>query len=254
MRVRSQDNAAPAGAFMKQACRHAAAALALFCCGHAPAAPYPTEAQLRASIENAAKLVQAEGLDLERLDAQEVGLARPLLAARLNLKSGSCLVFYNAKPEDGLIQFFETIAERDLPVLLTAMAMHEATHCIEQREAYVRKRFDKILPPGFKRDNATVQGYVRAVESGALERWGEALADIVSLLYLRQAAPDRWLELAKGVAGMRRDLARKWPAHDTSHWLYRIIAAEEDADAGAITGQSLFETAFQLRRKFRPRG
>ncbi len=252
MRARSQSNAAPAGAFMMQLCRHAAAAFALFCCGHAPAAPYPTEAQLRAAIENAAKLVQAEGLDLEMLDAQKVGLSRPLLAARLNLKSGTCLVFYNAKAEDGLTQFFETIAATDLPVLLTAIAMHEATHCVEQREAYVRKRFDKILPPGFRRDNATVQGYVRAVESGALERWGEALADIVSLLYLKQAAPDQWVELAQGVAAMRRDLARKWPAHDTSHWLYNIIAAEEDA--GAITGQSLFETAFQLRRKYRPRG
>jgi hypothetical protein len=233
-----------------QACRHAAAAFALLCCSYASAAPYPTEGQLRAAIENAAKLVKAEGLELEIRDAQTVGLARPLLAARLSFESGVCVVFYNTKPEDGLTQYFETIASNDLPVLLTSMAMHEATHCVEEREAYVRKRFDKILPPGFRRDSATVQGYMGAVKSGALETWGEALADIASLLYLKQAAPDHWLELARGVAGMRRDLARKWPEHDTSPWLYKMIVA--GAGANAFVNQSLFETAFQLRRQYRP--
>ena len=96
----------------------------------------------------------------------------------------------------------------------------------------------------------TVQGYMGAVKSGALQTWGEALADIVSLLYLKQATPDHWQELAKGVAGMRRDLARKWPGHDTSAWLYEIIAA----DANAPPNRGLFETAFQLRRQYRPGG
>jgi hypothetical protein len=237
------------GKCMKQACRHAAAVFALLCCGCACAAPYPTEGQLRAAIENAAKLVKAEGLDLEALDAQKVGLTRPLLAARLSLESGTCLVFFNTKPEDGLTQYFETIAANNLPVLLNSIAMHEATHCIEQREAYVRQRFDKILPPGYRNDAATVQDYRGAVESGALETWGEALADIASLLYLKQATPEQWLELAMGVARMRHGLARKWPEHDTSPWLYKLIAA----DAGT-TGQSLFETAFQLRRQYRPGG
>jgi len=227
-----------------------AAAFSLLWCGWVTAAPYPTEVQFRAAIEDAAKLVQAEGLNLEVFDAQKVGLERPLLAARLSLESGNCLIFYNTKPEDGLIQYFETVTASDLPVLLRAIALHEATHCIEQREAYVRKRFDKVLPPGFRGDNVTVQSYRSAVESGALETWGEALADIASLLYLKQATPDQWLELAKGVAGMRRDLARKWPAHDTSPWLYKVIAAE--AGANSTAGQSLFEIAFQLRRQYRP--
>jgi hypothetical protein len=235
---------------MKPASRHAAAAFALLCCGYASAAPYPTEHQLRTAIENAAKLVKAEGLDVEMFDAQKVGIAQPLLGARLNLGNGACQVFYNTKPEDGLTQYFETIAADDLPLLLDAMAMHEATHCIEQREAYVRKHFEKILPPGFHPDSATVQGYTSAVQSGALHTWGEALADIASLLYLKQAAPGRWVELAKSVAGMRRDLARKWPAHDTSPWLYKMIAADADANAGV--NQSLFDTAFQLRRQYRP--
>jgi hypothetical protein len=213
-------------------------------------AAYPTQAQLRAAIDNAARLLKAESLDVEMFDAQKVGRVQPLLAAGLNLETGACLIFYNTKPEDGLTQFFETIAEKDLPVMLNAMAMHEAAHCIEQREAYVRKRYDKILPPEFGRDSATVNGYVRAVKSGALETWGEALADIASLLYLKQAAPARWKELAKGVAGMRHSLARKWPEHDTSPWLYKFIAA--DADAGA--NQGLFETAFELRRQYRPGG
>ncbi len=237
---------------MNPASRHAAAAFALLCCGYACAAPYPTEGQLRTAIENAAKLVKAEGLDLEMFDAQKVGVTQPLLGARLNLGNGACQVFYNAKPEDGLTQYFETIAANDLPLLLTAMAMHEAAHCIEQREAFVHKRFDKILPPGFRRESATVQGYLSTVKSGALNTWGEALADIASLLYLKQAAPDRWVELAQSVAGMRRDLARKWPAHDTSPWLYKMIAA--DADTNASVNQSLFDTAFQLRRQYRPGG
>jgi hypothetical protein len=237
---------------MKLACRHAAAAFALLCCGYASAAPYPTEDQLRTAIENAARLVKAEGLDVEMLDAQKVGVTQPLLGTRLNLGSGACQVFYNTKPEDGLTQFFQTIAANDLPVLLTAMAMHEATHCIEQREAFVHKHFDKILPPGFRPDGATVQGYLSAVKRGELHTWGEALADIASLLYLKQAAPDRWAELAKRVAGMRRDLAHKWPEHDTSPWLYKMIAA--DADTNASVNQSLFETAFQLRRQYRPGG
>ncbi len=216
--------------------------------GH-PAA-YPTESQLRTAIESAATLAQAEGLDVEIFDAQKVGMAQPLLAARLSVESGTCRIFYNTKPEDGLTQYFETIAADDLPVLLIAMVTHEIAHCIEHREAYVRKRFDKILPPGYRSDNATVQGYMGAVQSGALQTWGEALADIASLLYLQQAIPDHWLELAKSVAGMRHDLARKWPEHDTSPWLYKII----DADANAPLNQSLFETAFELRRQYRPGG
>lgn len=229
-----------------------AAVLALICSGGAFAAPYPTADQLRTAIENAAKLAQAEDLNLEMFDAQKVGMTRPLLAARLNLESGACLVFYNTKPEDGLTQYFETIAANDLPVLLSAMVVHEVAHCVEQREAYVRKRFYKILPPGYRRNSATVQGYLSAVKSGALHTWGEALADIASLLYLKQAAPHRWRELATGVAGMRRDLARKWPEHDTSPWLYKIIAA--NADASALVNPSLFEAAFQLRRQYRPGG
>ena len=232
--------------------RHAAVAFVLLCCSYASAAPYPTESQLRTAIENAAILAKAEDLDVAIFDAQKVGMAQPLLAARLSAETGTCQVFYNTKPEDGLTQYFETIAANDLPVLLIALATHEVAHCVEYREAYVRKRFDKILPPEFRNDSATVQGYMGAVKSGALETWGEALADIASLLYLKQATPDHWLELAKGVAGMRRDLASKWPEHDTSPWLYKIIAA--DADANAPLNRSLFETAFQLRRQYRPGG
>jgi hypothetical protein len=213
-------------------------------------AAYPTESLLRSAIENAATLALAEGLEVKIFDAQKAGITQPLLAARLSVETGTCQVFYNTKPEDGLIQYFRSVAAIDLPVLLIAMATHEVAHCIEYREAYVLKRFDRILPPGFRSDAVTVQGYMGAVKSGALETWGEALADIASLLYLKQAAPDHWLELANGVAGMRRALARKWPEHDTSPWLYKVIAA----DADMPPDQSLFETAFQLRRQYRPGG
>jgi hypothetical protein len=213
-------------------------------------AAYPTEGQLRTAIESAATLAHAERLEVEIFDARKAGLTQPLLGAILNVDTGSCQIFYNTKPEDGLTQYVETIAANDLPVLLTAMAVHEVAHCIEYREAYIRKRFDKVLPPGFSSDRMTVQGYMGAVESGTLQTWVEALADIASVLYLKQATPEHWLNLATGVAAMRRGLAHKWPEHDTSPWLYRVIAA----DANLPGNQSLFETAFELRWRYRPSG
>lgn len=233
---------------MKATCRHSVAALVLLCCIKAPAAPYPTEDQYRTAIGEVAELLKSEGLELEMLDARKEGLTRPLMAAGLSLSNGVCLIFYNTKPEDGLTQFFGAIDEKDMPLWLNAFAVHEAAHCIEQREAYIRKRFDKVLPPDFKRDNVTVQGYLSVVKSGAVETWGEALADIASVLYFKQAVPGQWMQFATRLADMRRDLALKWPVHDTSPWLYRVIAANADRAAH----QSLFEAAFQLRWQYRP--
>ena len=232
---------------MNSACRHSVAALALLWCMHAGAAPYPTEDQLRTAIGEIAGLLKSEGLELEILDARKEGVTQPLLAAGLTLPNGVCLIFFNPAPEDGLTQFFDTIDRNDMPVLLDALAVHEASHCVEQREAYIRKRFDKVLPPGFKRDNVTIQGYLSVVKSGVLVTWGEALADIASVLYLKRAAPDRWMLLANGIAAMRHNLAWKWPEHDTSVWLHGIIAT----DVSEAANQSLFDTAFQLRRRFR---
>lgn len=234
---------------MRFACQHALAALALFFCIHVWASPYPTEHQLRTAIGEVVGILKAEGLELEILDARKEGLTQPLMAAGLSLPSGVCLIFYNTKPEDGLNQFFDAIDEKDLPVMLTAMAVHEASHCIEQREAYVRKRFDRVLPPDFKRDNVTIQSYLSVVESGAVVTWSEALADIASVLYLKRAVSDRWRHFSNRIAAMRHGLAWKWPAHDTSAWLHQIVAA----DLGETANQNLFETAFQLRRQYLPR-
>jgi hypothetical protein len=233
---------------MKSAYRSSVTVLALFWCIHVCAAPYPTEDQLRVAIQEVAGMLKTEGLELEVLDAKKEGMALPLMAAGLSLQSGVCIAFYNAEPEDGLIQFFAAVDKKELPVVLNALAVHEASHCVEQREAYVRKHFDKVLPPDFKRDHVTVQGYLSAVKSGALETWGEALADIASVLYLKRAAPGRWAHLASSIAAMRHDLAWKWPEHDTSVWLHKIISA----DIGEVADQSLFETAFELRARYRP--
>lgn len=237
-----------AQAFVKYACQHALAALALLCCIQAGAAPYPTEDQLRTAIGEVAGLLKSEGLELEILDAREEGVTQPLMAAGLSKSSGACLVFFNTNPQSELNHFFGIIDQKDLPVLLNGIAVHEATHCIEQREAYVRKRFDKILPPEFKRDNVTIQSYLSAVKSGAIVTWSEALADIATVLYLKRAVPDRWLHLSNRIAAMRHGFAWKWPAHDTSAWLHKIIAA----DIGEPENQSLFEMAFQLRGQYRP--
>jgi len=230
---------------MSTAYRYLVAVLTFVCCTDVSAAAYPTEDQLRTAIEDVSVLLKVEGLELAILDAQKEGVAYPLMAAGLNLGSGVCLVFYSTKPTDGLNQFFDSVDEKELPIWLKAIAVHEATHCIEQREAYIHKRFDKVLPQDVKRDNMTVQGYLSVVKSGAVETWGETLADIASVLYLKQAVPDDWQRYARGIAAMRHDLAVKWPAHDTSVWLYKLIAA----NAEKAPEQSIFEAAFQLRRE-----
>jgi hypothetical protein len=233
---------------MKSVYRSSVAVLALFWCIHVSAAPYPTADQLRMAIQEVAGMLKTEGLELEILDAQKEGMALPLMAAGLSLQSGVCIAFYNAEPEDGLNQFFGAVDQKELPLVLNALAVHEASHCFEQREAYVRNHFDKVLPPDLKRDDVTIQGYLTAVKSGALETWSEALADIASVLYLKRAAPGRWAHLASSIAAMRHDLAWKWPEHDTSAWLHKIIAA----DIGEVADQSLFETALELRARYRP--
>lgn len=234
---------------MRSICRQALMALGLFCGANTYAANYPTTEQLRTAIGVAADLVQAEGLALEMQDGLAAGVTLPLMAAGLDLSNGACKVFYNAKPEAELQKFFDGIKQPDLPVWLSAIAVHEATHCIEQREVYVRRQFDKVLPPDFDREGMTVKGYLGVVRSGAVETWGEALADIASVLYLKRTVPDQWMDFAQGIMAMRRDLAKTWPSHDTSAWLKPLIAAP---DAVPVQ-QNLFDAAFQLRRQFRPR-
>lgn len=235
-------------AFLKSACRLVFGAAALAGAAGALAAPYPGEAQMRAAIAQAAEVVRAEGLEIEALDALKEGVRQPLMAAGIHLASGVCRVYFNTRPEDGLTQFFAGLDERDMPVWLAAIAVHEAAHCIEQREAYVRLRFEKVLPTHIMRGDMNVQGYSSVVKSGAVETWGEALADIASVMYLKKAQPERWTYFAAGIATMRENLARKWPQHDTSVWLRNLIAASPD-----IGGDSVFEAAFDLRRRYRPR-
>lgn len=233
---------------MLSTCRQALLVLALLCCGNASAAPYPTSAQLRSAIGVAAEVIKAEGLALEMHDARTAGVTLPLMAAGLDLTTGVCQIYYNPRPEEGLKQFFAGIRDENMPVWLGAIAVHEATHCIEQREVYVRRQFGKVLPPDVKYEGMTLQGYLGVVKSGAVETWGEALADIASVLYLRQTVPDQWVSFAEGIMAMRRALAGRWPSHDTSPWLRSIIATAKDLPVE----QNCFEAAFQLRRKFRP--
>ena len=214
----------------------------------ANAAGYPTEIQFRQALDEVAGLVRAEGMELKVLDAQKEGLTRPLLSAGLNIETNACIVFFNTRAEDGLTQFFASLREQDLPPILRAISVHEVAHCVEQREAYVRQRFDKVLPDAYKQSDRTIQGYISVVKSGALETWGEALADISSLLYLKQTMPGRWLPLARRISAMRRDLAQRWPQHDTSTWLDRLIDANPDIGEGA----NLFDAAFKYRKKLRP--
>lgn len=232
---------------MRFLCR-ALAALAVFGCGVATAAPYPTAEELRSAIEVAAGVTKLEGMVLQMEDARQAGVKQPLMAAGLNLNSGICQIYYNPAPEDGLARFFSGVNAKDLPIWLSAIAVHEATHCIEQREAYLRGRFDKVLPPDVDRKGMTAQSYLKVVRSGAIENWGEALADIASVLYLQRAAPDQWQNFAQAIMAMRHGLAAKWPSHDTSPWLVKLLAAREDMPLQP----NCFEAAFRLRRLLRP--
>lgn len=223
-------------------------ALAALLCSSVFAAAYPTAGELRTAIGAAAAVTKLDGLTLQMEDAREAGVKLPLMAAGLNLNTGICQIFYNPAPEEGLTRFFENVSQKDMPVWLSAIAVHEATHCIEQREAYINGRFDKVLPPGVDRNGMTLKGYLGVVKSGAVETWGEALADIASIQYLKRVAPDQWLNFARAIMTMRHNLAAKWPSHDTSPWLKNLIA-----ERGPGSPQlNCFEEAFLLRRSLRP--
>lgn len=234
--------------FLKQVCRLTIPAVMLAAGAGAAAAPYPNEAQMRTAISQVADFMRSDGLEIQALDAVKEGVKQPLMAAGIHLDSGVCRVYFNTRPEDGLTQFFAGLDEKDMPTWLAAIAVHEAAHCVEQREAYVRRRFDKVLPTQLVRGDMTVQGYSTVVKSGAVETWGEALADIASVLYLKKTVPDRWIHFADGIASMRANLARKWPQHDTSPWLHKLIGANPELG----NHPSLFEAAFDFRRQFRP--
>ncbi len=233
---------------MKRAWRIGPTVLGLLFCVSVWSAPYPTADQLRNAIAEMSPQLKAEQMEMALFDAQKEGVKLPLMAAGLRLGDGVCVVYYNAKPEEGLVQFFAPVSAHDMPIWLNSIAVHEITHCIEQREAYIRRRFERVLPPGVTDENVTIQGYFSVVKSGALENWGEALADIVSVLYFKQAVPDRWQQFAGALAAMRSSNAGKWPEHNTSAWLNKVIAAGADKPEHL----SLFEAAFQLRRQFQP--
>jgi len=233
---------------LKRALRSGTIVLGLFYGASAHAAPYPSAGQLRNAIAEIAAQLKSEKMEVKILDAEKEGIKLTLMAAGLRLDDGVCLVYYNATPEDGLTQFFAQVAVPDMPIWLNAIAAHEVTHCIEQREAYIRRRFDLVLPPGVKHENVTVQGYYSVVKSGAVEIWGEALADIVSVLYFKQTVPERWEQFATKLAAMRSNQAAQRPEHNTSAWLKKLIASGAHKPAHL----SLFEAAFQLRRQFQP--
>jgi len=212
------------------------------------ASSYPTDSQLRKAIVDISGLLKTEGLQVVILDAQKEGISLPLMVAGLSLTSGACLVFYNSQPVEDLERFFAATEEKDLSIWLNAIAVHEVTHCIEQREAYVRKRFEKVLPPGFKQDNLTVQGYLTVIKSGVVETWGEALADIAAVLYFKSIVPAQWQSFANRLATMREELAFKYPEHNTAPWLHSVI----NADIDKSVDQNIFDAAFQLRKQFRP--
>ena len=220
----------------------------LFSCA-AFCAPYPTEAQYRQAIEEAARVVKSEGLEIEVLDAQKEGVNRPLMAAGLSLTSGTCMIFFNTSPRRDLIAFMDGIADKDLSVWLNMLAIHEVAHCLEQREAYIHKQFQQVLPPNMKLKDVTLQGYLSVVKSGAVESWGEAFADIVAVLYLKKAIPDDWMRFATSLADMREARARGDPEHNTAPWLRKVIAANAEVDATL----TIYQAAFEMRKQYRPR-
>lgn len=211
-------------------------------------APYPTEDQYRKAIAEAAFLVKSEGLEVEVYDAQKEGVNRPLMAAGLSLTKGTCMIFFNTLPRSDLTEFVDTIAYKDLSVWLNMLAVHEVAHCIEQREAYIHKQFQEVLPPYLKLKDVTIQGYLSVVKSGAIEAWGEAFADIVAVLYIKSTLPGEWMRFATSLADMRDLRASGDSGHNTAPWLRRVIAA--NAEIGV--NQTIYQAAFEMRKKYRP--
>ena len=82
---------------------------------------------------------------MEILEALKEGVKLPLMSAGLRLGDGICIVYVNAKPEPRLRQFFDAMPAQDLPIWLNSIAIHEMTHCIEQRAdgQQWRKRADR---------------------------------------------------------------------------------------------------------------
>jgi hypothetical protein len=233
---------------MKAILRFCAPLVALCCAPSLVAAPYPTADQMRLAIQDVSAHLKAEKMEVEILDARKDRVKHPLMAAGLRLGDGICIVYVNDVVEPRLEKFFGAVAVPDMQIWLNSIALHEVAHCIEQREAYIRRRFDLVLPPGLPRENVTVQGYFAVVKSGTVETWGEAFADIVSVLYLREAVPERWAQFANSLVALRSDLAQKWPEHDTSAFLRAVIAG----GASRPPERSLFDTAFELRRLHDP--
>lgn len=213
------------------------------------AATYPNEAQFRRAIAEVAPVAAAESLVLEALDAQKENLKRPFMASGLSLINGNCMVFYNTQPFADLKEFFDTMPEADLPLWLRVMAVHEITHCVEQREAFVHRRFARALPPGHIVKGMTVKGYLSDVKTREVGLWQEALADISAVLYLQQAEPTRWKRYAEELAALRAELAPRHPAHVTTGWIEQMLEREPVVRKG----ESVFERAFVLRMELNPR-
>lgn len=220
----------------------------LFASAFAQALPYPDETQFRGAIAESASMLKAENIGWEVLDAQKEGLKRPLLSAGLSLKDRVCLIFFNTQPVADMQSFFDAMQPQDLRLWLNVLVVHETAHCVEQRDAYLNKQFGKVLPPGYPHEGMNVQGYLSVVRSGAVEAWGEAFADIAAVLYLKEAEPQRWVELANQLLALRAERAKLDPEHDTSPWLRKFIAEQPSM----TPGQSIYERAFQLRRLYRP--
>ena len=164
-----------------------AALFFLFCAVPSPAAPYPSPGQLWQAIDEISARLMAEKMDVEVLDAIRDGVQLPLIAAGLRLGDGTCIVYVNEVVEVRMEKFFRMVPAQDMPIWLNPLALHEIAHSIEQRGAYIRRRFNLVLPPGMPRENITVQGYLAVVKSGSVETWAEALADIVSVLDFKEA-------------------------------------------------------------------
>jgi hypothetical protein len=231
-------------------CFHRAvwSACLLLACASAQALPYPDESQFRTAASTAERILKTESIPMELLDARKERVSRPLMSAGLSLRDGVCLIFFNVDPVADVQPFFDGMQTQDFPILMRALAVHESAHCVEQRDAYLNKEFDKVLPPTIPREGMNVQGYLSVVRSGAVEAWGEAFADLAALLYIKQEEPERWVDLAKQLLTLRIERAKLDPEHDTSPWIQRFI----EERPSAVAGQTIFDRAFELRRLYRP--
>lgn len=210
-------------------------------------APYPTKTQFEDAIAAIAPMVKQQA-GLEVIAESGGGWDVSLMAA--NLARGKCRIVYDLEPTKEIIQdFFLPIADENLAAWLRAIVVHEATHCVQYKDAFMDGHLDGIVPPQYSRQITTIEAFILKRQEEPFTLWREAASDIAAVLYLAEEAPSCWRILVSHLYDIRRREASSAPEHDTSAWILGMLNSTQEP---LVSQSNLFEAAFTLRVKLQP--